>query len=515
MAGEQEGEMQLSSNDVADIPGQIARVRQGFRSHKTLPRAYREQQLKNLKRLMRENSAEILQALRHDLRKNENEAEMMETNICMNNIIYTLDNLEEWMAPDYKPKGLADMANTIYTVPEPYGVVLVIAPWNYPIQLMILPLIGAIAAGNACVLKPSESAVACSNLMAELISRYLDNECYPVITGGTEVSQALLKERFDYILYTGSTQVGKIVMESAAKNLTPVTLELGGKSPVIIADDADIDIAAKRIMWGKFLNTGQTCIAPDYILCPRDKQEKLVQGCKKALKDYYGEDPKSSKDYGRIINDRHFQRLTKVLKGTKGKVVHGGEQDADEAERYIPPTLITHVTPDDVLMEDEIFGPLLPFLGINNVDEAIKFVNDREKPLAFYVFAGKSTFDYINQRTSAGGVCHNDTLMHANALSLPFGGVGHSGMGAYHFKYSFQTFSHYKPVFSTGTGMEFLNQMVRVPPFSKSKMKKARWLMTPPSRRSLFLWTLLKRMFILCSFAIVVHLFLQRWLKIF
>jgi acyl-CoA reductase-like NAD-dependent aldehyde dehydrogenase len=471
-----------------------------------LPLKYREQQLKNLKRLIEENKDRLLQALHHDLHKNEGEALLMELDFVLNDIEYTLDNLEDWMAPRHKPRGLANIGDKVYTLAEPYGVVLLVAPWNYPIQLCLLPLVGIISAGNACVIKPSECAVACSNVLAELLPRYLDNECYAVATGGIPVSQAVLKERYDYIFYTGNTQVGRIVMEHAAKNLTPVTLELGGKSPVVIVEDADINVAAQRIVWGKYINAGQTCIAPDYVLCPLAKVGQLVECCQKAIKKYYGENPKLSKDYGRIINDRHFQRLIGVLRASKGEVVVGGESDA--TERYIAPTIVTNVAKDDKLMEEELFGPLLPILTVNSVDEAIQFVNGREKPLAFYVFSGSgSTFKKINRLTSAGGVVHNDVLMHASVLSLPFGGVGHSGFGSYHFQYSFETFSHAKPVVQTGTGLEAVNQLLRVPPFTRTNVNRIKWLMAPPKKRNPWI----TRLFVLCALVVVGALYVQKY----
>jgi acyl-CoA reductase-like NAD-dependent aldehyde dehydrogenase len=394
----------------------------------------------------------------------------------------------------------------VYTVAEPYGVALIIAPWNYPIQLSLLPLVGAIAAGNACVLKPSECAVTCSNLLAELIPRYLDNECYPVVTGGVSVSKAVLRERYDYIFYTGNSQVGKIVMEHAAKNLTPVTLELGGKSPTIIADDADLKVAAQRIIWGKFLNAGQTCIAPDYVLCPPGKVDQFVEYCKQTAAKYYGEDPKLSSDYGRIINDRHFQRVMGLLSRSKGRVVMGGESDI--SQRYIAPTVVAGVTAEDSLMEEEIFGPLLPIISVDSVDDAIAFVNKLEKPLAFYVFtASGATFKRINQLTSAGGVVHNDVLLHASVISLPFGGVGHSGMGVYHFQHSFETFSHLKPVMQTSTGLEALNQMLRVPPYTKTQLKRVKWLLAPPRKRSPWLG----RLFLLCLLGVLGALLARRF----
>jgi aldehyde dehydrogenase (NAD+) len=331
-------------------------------------------------------------------------------------------------------------------------------------------------------------------------------DLYQVVTGGVGVATELLRQRFDYIFFTGSTAVGKIVMRCAAEHLTPCTLELGGKSPVLVADDANIEVAARRIMWGKCINAGQSCIAPDYVLCPPGKVDQFVEYCKQAATKYYGEDPKLSSDYGRIINDRHFQRVMGLLSRSRGRVVMGGESEV--SQRYIAPTVVAGVTAEDSLMEEEIFGPVLPVISVDSVDDAIAFVNKLEKPLSFYVFtASGATFKRINQLTSAGGVVHNDVIMHASVISLPFGGVGHSGMGVYHFQHSFETFSHIKPVVQTSTGLEALNQMLRVPPYTKTQLKRVKWLLAPPRKRSPWLG----RLFLLCLLAVLGALLARRF----
>ncbi|KAL5479996.1 hypothetical protein EMCRGX_G023609 [Ephydatia muelleri] len=502
---------------VATIPEIVRKVRDGFNSRKTLDKAFRTEQLRGLQRMMQECRDRIGQALKTDLDKCGMEIFMTECNHCEVEVSDAIKQLGHWMAPESVSKGLVNMMNSVFVEPEPYGVVLVIAPWNYPFSLVVLPLIGAIAAGNACIIKPSELSAATSNLFCELLPQYLDHDCYSVISGGVDVSQAVLKERFDYIFYTGSTPVGKLVMKQAAENLTPVTLELGGKSPCIIANDAAIEVAAKRLVWGKCINSGQTCIAPDYVICPRDKQAVLVERCKEAIREFYGEDPRLSPDYGKVINQRHFNRLMSLIRSTRGNVVFGG--DTDEQKLKINPTLITDVTPGDPIMEDEIFGPILPFVPVDSVDEAINLVNSREKPLAFYVFTeSKALFERIKRATSSGAILQNETLVHHQGKiqcdkhsqqttskcpmmliqafhlkwdsgskfktfpfsALPFGGVGHSGIGAYHGKLTFDTFSHRRAVLCAGTGfMESLNAKIKYPPWDEVKEARLRRLISP------------------------------------
>ncbi|XP_054994473.1 aldehyde dehydrogenase family 3 member A2 isoform X4 [Sorex araneus] len=363
------------------------------------------------------------------------------------------------------------MMDEAYVQPEPLGVVLIIGAWNYPIVLTIQPLIGAIAAGNAAIIKPSELSENTAKVLDKLLPQYLDQDLYVVINGGVPETTELLKQRFDHILYTGNTAVGKIVMEAAAKYLTPVTLELGGKSPCYIDRDCDLDVACRRIAWGKYMNCGQTCIAPDYVLCEPSLQSQVVQKIKETVKEFYGENIKESPDYERIINLRHFKRIQSLLEGQK--IAFGGEMD--EATRYIAPIILTDVNPETKVMQEEIFGPILPIVPIKNVDEAINFINDREKPLAFYVFSrnNKLIKRMINE-TSSGGVTANDVIMHFTLNSLPFGGVGSSGMGAYHGKHSFDTFSHLRPCLLKSLKGESANKL-RYPPNSQSKVDWAKF----------------------------------------
>ena len=334
-----------------------------------------------------------------------------------------------------------------FVVRDPLGVVLIIAPWNYPVGLLISPLVGAIAAGNAAVLKPSEVTAHTSRVLAELLPKYVDTDAIALVEGGVPETTALLEERFDHIMYTGNGSVAKIVMEAAARNLTPVTLELGGKSPCIVDSTADIEVAARRIAWGKFMNAGQTCIAPDYILVEESVEEELIGELKKSVQSFYEGNTQDNPDYTRIVNSRHHDRVSKLIEGQE--IAFGGGTRAEDC--YIEPTVLRNVSPDAPVMQSEIFGPVLPVLRIKDVGEAIEFVNRGEKPLALYLFSNDSaTEDRVLSSTSSGGVTINGTIMHIANSKMPFGGVGPSGMGAYHGRYSFETFSHRKAVLRRG-----------------------------------------------------------------
>jgi aldehyde dehydrogenase (NAD+) len=330
-------------------------------------------------------------------------------------------------------------------VREPLGVALVIAPWNYPIQLLVEPLAAALAADNCVLAKPSELAPACSAALADLLPRYVDPEAVVVVEGGVDETTALLAQRWDHIFFTGSTAVGHVIAAAAATHLTPTVLELGGKSPTYVHASADLDVTARRIAWGKFLNAGQTCIAPDYVLVDHEVKDALVEKLTRQVRSFYGSEPKSSKSFGRIVNDRHLERLQGLLANGAGTVAAGGEVDA--AERYVAPTITVEPRPDAAIMQEEIFGPILPVLGVGGPTEAKAFIGARPKPLALYVFAqrGEVVDDLVNHTTS-GGVCVNQTLMHLVPPDLPFGGVGDSGMGAYHGRSGFDAFSHHKSV---------------------------------------------------------------------
>jgi len=357
-----------------------------------------------------------------------------------------------------------------FVIPEPLGVVLIFGAWNYPLDLILNPLVGAIGAGNAVILKPSEKAKHCASILDELIPKYLDNDSFKVVLGGEPQSTSLLTFKFDHIFYTGGGNIGKVIMRAAAEQLTPVTIELGGKSPVIVDENVNIDVAAKRILWGKLMNAGQICIAPDYVLIHKSQEKKFVEKLKKLIQTFYGDNPKDSKDYGRIINEQHVDRLSGLLEGQHNNIIYGG--DIDRENRYFPPTLVLNPSPDSRLMQDEIFGPILPIITIDNIDEAITFINNKPKPLALYIFTkNKKISEHVINSTSSGAVSINEVIMHYTCTELPFGGVGDSGIGSYHGKYSFDNFTHYKPVLDKST---VIDPDIRYPPYHDNKIK---WLL--------------------------------------
>ncbi len=352
-------------------------------------------------------------------------------------------NLGRWTKPQPVKTPLPLRPATSSIVREPLGVVLIIGAWNYPVQLTLIPLAGALAAGNCAVVKPSEIAGQTSRLLAEKLPAYLDQDCVKVIEGGAEETQALLQERFDHIFYTGNGSVGRSILKAAAENLTPVTLELGGKSPCLVDRDADLEVTARRIALGKWMNAGQTCIAPDYVLAHREIASPLVKQLGRTIQEFYGSDPQKSPAYARIASDRHVERLGHLLQGME--IAHGGR--VDRASRYIAPTVLTDVSPDAPIMQEEIFGPLLPVLSVRDMDEAIAFVRARPKPLALYLFThSRAVQERVLAKTSSGGVSINHTVMHAGNPNLPFGGVGPSGTGSYHGRRTFETFTHEKAV---------------------------------------------------------------------
>ncbi|XP_062071891.1 aldehyde dehydrogenase family 3 member A2 isoform X1 [Lepus europaeus] len=452
---------------------EVQRLRRAFRSGRSRPLRFRLQQLEALRRMVQEREADILAAIAADLCKSELNAYSQEVITVLGEIDFMLSNLPEWVAAKPVKKNLFTMMDEAYIQAEPLGVVLIIGAWNYPFVLTIQPLIGAIAAGNAVILKPSELSEHTAKILAKLLPQYLDQDLYAVVNGGVKETTELLKERFDHILYTGNAAVGKIVMEAAAKHLTPVTLELGGKSPCYIDTDCDLDTVCRRITWGKYMNCGQTCIAPDYVLCEASLQNQIVQKIKDTVQEFYGENIKESPDYERIINLRHFKRIQSLLEGQK--IAFGGE--TDEATRYIAPTVLTDVDPETKVMQEEIFGPVLPIVPVKNADEAIQFINEREKPLALYIFShNDKLIRRMIDETSSGGVTGNDVIMHFTLNSLPFGGVGYSGMGAYHGKHTFDTFSHQRPCLLKSLKRESANKL-RYPPNSQSKVDWAKFFL--------------------------------------
>jgi aldehyde dehydrogenase (NAD+) len=455
---------------IDEIPAVVAAVRAGFESGKTRALAWRKTQLRRLIEMMRREEDAIVNALADDLGKSRFEGWLAEVAVVAGEAEHALDHLDDWVKPEkvHTPLALQPARSRIYR--EPLGVALIIGAWNYPFQLIAAPLVGALAAGNAVVIKPSEVAAATSQMLARLLPKYLDPECVAVIEGGVPETTAVLEQRFDHILYTGNGQVGRIVMEAAARHLTPVTLELGGKSPCIVDGSADLDVAARRIVWGKYFNAGQTCVAPDYLLCKKEVEGPLVERLAATIEQFFGADPKASPDYARIINQRHFDRLRPLL--DSGEIVCGGDLDA--GDRYIAPTVLRGVSPDSPIMADEIFGPILPVLNVEGIDEAIAFINQRPKPLALYLFTGdRETEDRVLSRTTSGGGCINDTMAHLGVNELPFGGVGASGMGSYHGRAGFETFSHRRSVLHKST---LIDPRLRYPPYDEGKLKWVRRL---------------------------------------
>jgi acyl-CoA reductase-like NAD-dependent aldehyde dehydrogenase len=423
----------------------LTQQRQFFATGQSKNIDFRIEQLKKLKQSIINNYSEITTALKQDLNKPEFET-FFELNVT-NEIDYTIKNLKKWTKPQKIKPDFTQFPSTGIIYPEPLGVVLIIGPWNYPFSLVISPLMGAIAAGNCAIIKPSELAPHTSKITAQIIENTFASDYIAVQQGGIETSQELLQEKFDHIFFTGGTQIGKIIMQEAAKNLTPVTLELGGKSPCIVDQDINIKETAKRITWGKFINAGQTCIAPDYLLVNSSIKSELLSAMKQCIQDFYGENPALSPDFARIINSKQFNRLVRLL--GDGEIIIGGKTDADSL--YISPTIIDHINLDSPIMAEEIFGPILPVLTYQNLDEVLNIINNKPKPLALYVFSNdQNKQNFILKNTSSGGVCINDTIMQVGVTELPFGGVGDSGIGAYHGKATFDTFSHFKSVLKKG-----------------------------------------------------------------
>ncbi|MGK0699628.1 aldehyde dehydrogenase [Priestia flexa] len=421
----------------------VKNQRSFFYSGKTKDVAFRIETLTKLKELIQNHEQDILDALKADLNKPEAEAKRAEVGLVLGEIEFTLKHLEEWAATKEVPTPATHEGAKSFIQPDPYGVALVIAPWNYPFQLAVTPLAGAIAAGNCAVLKPSELTPRTSSLLAALINENFPEEYLCVVEGEVETSTALLKENFNYIFFTGSTAVGKIVAKAAAEYLTPTTLELGGKSPTIVHSDANIEEAAVRIARGKFANAGQTCVAPDYILVQKNSKQALIEKLKEVIITSYGENISSDLDFSHIVSEKHFERLTNYL--DNGKLVAGG--NSDRSKLFIEPTILDEISFDDSVMQDEIFGPILPIIEYDELSEVIAAVRNRPNPLALYVFTqDQRVQDYILNNLSFGGSAVNDTISHMTSHYLPFGGVGESGMGAYHGKASFDTFSHFKSV---------------------------------------------------------------------
>ncbi|MBD2017612.1 aldehyde dehydrogenase [Microcoleus sp. FACHB-53] len=442
-----------------------------FNANQTKDISFRVAQLKVLRQAILENEAAITQALHSDLNKSEYDAYATEVGVCLEEIKFALKHIKSWTKPKKVNTPLIALPGSSKVYFEPLGVVLIVGAWNYPFQLIISPLIGAIAAGNCAILKPSEIAAHTSHLLAEIIPKYFDPSFIAVVEGGKEVTQELLEEKFDHIFFTGSTEIGKIIMSAAAKHLTPVTLELGGKSPCVVDAETQLEYTARRIVWGKFLNAGQTCIAPDYLLVDHKIKSNLLGHIKQCIRDFYGATPSTSPDYARIINQHHFNRLCKFL--GFGEIIIGG--DTDSTNLYIAPTVIDQVDWNAPIMQEEIFGPILPVLEYTDLNEAIALIKARPKPLALYLFSHNQQHQQrVLQETSSGGVCINDTVLHVAFPLLPFGGVGSSGMGRYHGQASFETFSHQKSLLNRSF---LLDLKLRYPPY-QGKLKLLKRLLS-------------------------------------
>ena len=435
-----------------------------FLTDKTRDLDFRIRSLRALKEEIINNEREIQEALFKDLHKSEEEAYLTEIGIIISEINQNIKKLKKWAKPKKVRSSIACFPSSAKIVSEPYGVVLIISPWNYPFQLAFSPLIGAIASGNTAILKPAEYSPNTSNIIKKIIDKVFSPNYVKTIIGSKEENQILLDLPFDYIFFTGSPVLGKIVMEKASKHLTPITLELGGKSPCIVDETCDIKLSAKRIAFGKFLNSGQTCIAPDHIFIHKSIKDEFVSELIKVINTFYTDNQEKSKDFGRIINELHFDRVSALLQD--GDIIFGGKVNREE--KYISPTLIENINQDSELINSEIFGPILPIIEFENIDELIETIRVKPKPLALYIFSSsKQTQNKIMSKISSGGVCVNDTIMHLVPENLPFGGVGNSGMGSYHGKKSFETFSHQRSVLTRGT---FLDIALRYPPFNKKKL---------------------------------------------
>lgn len=440
---------------------QLDGLKQYFQSGATQSFAFRLLQLKRLKQIVLEHEKELYSALYTDLKKSEEEAWATEIGFFLNELNYTIDHLKEWMQPHTVPTNLLNQPSTCYTIAEPLGVVCIIAPWNYPFQLLFTPLIGAIAGGNCVVLKPSEFAPATAAVMAKIIKNLFPENYILYVEGeGAQVLPAMFSSfRFDHIFYTGSTVVGRIIYQQAADKLVPVTLELGGKSPAVVAVDANMRVAARRIAMSKFSNAGQMCVAPDYVLVPTAFKQILIDELIKAIQQFYGVNAEETHGYGKIINEKQWQRLVNYF--GDGKIVYGGKSNA--ASLFIEPTLLTDVAVDSKVMTDEIFGPILPILTYDSNEEALDIIRRNPNPLAFYVFTNDTaTEQYWLTNVPSGGACVNNTSWHLTNHALPFGGRGFSGMGGYHGKLSFDTFSHIKSVMKTPT---WIDPDLKYPPY--------------------------------------------------
>jgi aldehyde dehydrogenase (NAD+) len=446
-----------------DFSALVSRHRNYFRGGATRSAAWREGQLTALRAMMTERAEDFHAALWTDLRRNRTDADLIDVAFLANEAEHALAHLRQWMkaAPFSTPPMLEPAHGAVQF--DPLGVGLIIGTWNYPLMLTLSPLIAAIAGGNAAVIKPSEMAAATADAVARIVPEYLDQRAFSVVLGAAPETTALLEQRWDHIFFTGGTTVAKIVMTAAAKNLTPVVLELGGKSPTVVHSSADLRVAARRIAQGRWINSGQSCTAPDYVLAFKDVAPQFLKHLKEAVLHLYGDEPQKSPDYGRVINTRHFDRLKALL--TSGTIYHGGQHD--RADRFIAPTILVNVCPDSPVMQDEIFGPILPVLEVESVQQVIDFINAGPSPLGLYIFAeDQQVAGQILASTSSGDACVNDCTIQPLIPDLPFGGVGNSGMGKYHGEWGFRTYTNARGVLYHDTAVD---PDLRYPPYSRQK----------------------------------------------
>lgn len=454
----------MNESSESAIDQHLIAQRTFFNSHQTKSKTFRMQQLKKLKDVILDYEERITDALWKDLRKSPEEAYLTEISMVLNEIKFHRRNLKQWMKPEKVPTPLHLQPSKSSVYHEPFGVSLIVSPWNYPFQLLINPLIGAIAAGCCAILKPSPHAPNSAKVVEEMIAECFTSNYVSVIQGGKETNIILFRKKFDFIFFTGSPKLGSIVMKAASEFRTPLILELGGKSPCIVDSNSHVDLAAKRIVWGKFLNAGQTCIAPDYLMVHESVKTALYKHMIKYIKKFYGEHPEKNQYYARIVHDEAMDGLLELLENEK--IIYGGEHN--KKERYMAPTIIELKSTDTKIMQEEIFGPLLPVFTFSDIDEAINYVNNNEKPLALYYFGKNKNTQKVLQNTSSGGVCINNTLLHIANHHLPFGGVGNSGLGRYHGKESFLAFSNRRAVLKSPTWMDL--------PFQYPPFKYFKWI---------------------------------------
>lgn len=454
-----------------DVEEIVSNQRKFFNTQKTKDIDYRIDKLKKLKEKIKQYQPEICEALKKDLGKAPTEAYMAEIGMVLEDLSYIIRHVKKWSKREYKMSPIAQFPSTSFRIAEPYGLVLVMSPWNYPFLLTMQPVVGAIAAGNCVVIKPSRYSAYTAEIMKKIVEETFSSEHAILLKGSSELSTELLTQKFDYIFYTGSTRVGKIVMEAASKNLTPVTLELGGKSPVIIDKNSNVSLAAKRVAFGKLLNAGQTCVAPDYVFVHKDVKQEFIKGLKESITKFLGDEPLKNEEYPKMANEKQFNRISELIKNSK--VLFGGKSDKETSK--IELTIVDNTDINSEVMQEEIFGPILPIIEYEDINEVVKYINDHHKPLALYLFTNdKKVQKRFLKEVAFGGGCINDTVIHLATTKMGFGGVGYSGMGDYHGKYSFEAFSHYKSIVKKAN---WLDLPMRYHPYTKLNDKLIKMFM--------------------------------------